>query len=156
MVWGQSNIPTNAPRLIELRDQFDAPQKISFPATNITLLAIADKKGSEQVNGWIALVKQRFGKQIDIRGLADVSSVPRFLREMVRKKFQKVHTHPVMMDWSGEAVKAFTYVPGVANILVLSKRGQILKRMTGEANDKAFQDLCAAIDLGRAEQAETR
>ena len=143
---GPSIAPTNAPPLIELRDQFDAPQKLSFPGTNVTLLTIADKKGSEQIAGWVAALKQRFGKRIDIRGLADVSTVPRPLRGMVRLKFQKIHTYPVMLDWSGEAVKAFTYVPGKANVLVLDPRGQILERISGEANPKAVADLCAAID----------
>ena len=138
--------PTNAPSWIELHDQFDAPQTLSFPATNVTLLTIADKKGSEQVAGWVAPLKQRFGKRIDIRGLADVSTVPRPLRGMVRMKFRRLHTYPIMMDWSGEAVKAFTYVPDNANVLVLDARGQILKRISGEANPKAVQDLCAAID----------
>ena len=145
--------PTNAPSSIELRDQFDAPQTLSFPATNVTLLTIADKKGSEQIAGWVAPLKQRFGKRIDIRGLADVSTVPRPLRGMVRMKFQKLHTYPVMMDWSGEAVKAFTYVPDKANVLLLDERGQILKRISGEANPKAVQELCDAIDralVGRA------
>ncbi len=140
-------LPSRAPALIQLRDQFDAPQTLSFPATNIIVLTIADKKGSEQIDAWVAAIKKQFGQRIEIRGIADVSSVPRWLREMVRKRFQKVQTHPVMMDWSGETVKAITYVPGVANVLVLDKRGQILKRLIGAANDKSIQDLRAAIDL---------
>ena len=149
-----SSVPTNAPSLIELHDQFDAPQKLSFPGTNVTLLTIADKKGSEQIAGWVAALKQRFAKRIDIRGLADMSTVPRPLRSMVRTKFQKVHTYPVMLDWSGEAVKAFTYVPGKANVLVLDARGQILKRISGEANPKAVQDLCASIDRALIKRAD--
>jgi hypothetical protein len=146
--------PTNAPSSIELHDQFDAPQTLSFPATNVTLLTIADKKGSEQVAGWVAPLKQRFGKRIDIRGLADVSAVPRLLRGMVRKKFQRLQTYPVMLDWSGAAVKAFTYVPDKANVLVLDGHGQILKRISGEANPKAVQDLCAAIDRALINRAD--
>jgi len=138
--------PTNAPSSIELHDQFGAPQKLSFPAANVTLLTIADKKGSEQISGWIAPLKQRFGKRIDIRGLADVSTVPRPLRGIIRRKFQKLQTYPVMMDWWGEAVKAFTTVPNNANVLVLDRRGHILKRISGEANPKAIEDMCAAIE----------
>ena len=145
--------PTNAPSSIELNDQFDAPQTLSFPATNVTLLTIADKKGSDQIAGWVAPLKQRFGKRIDIRGLADVSTVPRPLRGMVQRKFQKLQTYPVMLDWSGGAVKAFTYVPDRANVLVLDEQGQILKRLSGEANPKAVQDLCAAIDHALANRA---
>ena len=147
--------PTNAPSSIELHDQFGAPQTLSFPATNVTLLTIADKKGSEQIASWVAPLKQRFGKRIDIRGLADVSTVPRPLRGMIRRKFQKFQTYPVMMDWSGEAVKAFTYVPDKANVLVLDGRGQILQRISGEANPKAVQDLCAAIDRALVNRAHT-
>ena len=146
--------PTNAPSSIELHDQFDAPQTLSFPATNVTLLTIADKKGSEQITGWITPLKQRFGKRIDIRGLADVSTVPRPLRGMIRMKFQRLKSYPIMLDWSGEAVKAFTYVPDRANVLVLDARGQILKRISGEANPKSVQDLCAAIDRALVDRAD--
>jgi hypothetical protein len=149
-----SLIPTNAPSSIELHDQFDAPQKLSFPAANVTLLTIADKKGAEQINGWITPLKQRFGKRIDIRGLADVSTVPRLLRGMIRTKFQKIQTYPVMMDWSGVAVKAFAYVPNHANVLVLDRRGHILERLSGEANPGAVQELCAAIDRALANRSD--
>ena len=148
-------IPTHAPAVLVLHDQFDKPQTLAFPTTNITFLTIADKTGSKQIAGWVAPLKQRFGKRIDIRGLADVSTVPRPLRGMVRMKFRKFQTYPVMMDWSGEAVKAFTYVPDKANVLVLDGRGQILKRISGEANPKAVQDLCAAIDRALVNRAHT-
>jgi len=59
-----------------------------------------------------------------------------------------------MLDWSGEVVKAFTYVPDKANVLVLDARGQILKRISGEANPKAVQDLCAAIDRALVKRAD--
>jgi hypothetical protein len=119
------------------------------------LLTIADKTGSEQVNGWIAPLKQRFGKRIDIRGLADVSTVPRPLRGTIWMGFQKFQTYPVMMDWSGEAVKAFTYVPAQANVLLLDARGQILNRVGGEANPKALEDLCVAVDRALVDRAHT-
>ena len=121
-----SIVPTNAPPLTALHDQFDAPQTLSFPADNLTLLTFADEKGSEQISAWIAPLKQRSGKRIDFRGLADVSTAPRPLRGMIRKKFQTLQTYPVMLDWSGEAVKAFTYVPDKANVLLLDGHGHIL------------------------------
>jgi hypothetical protein len=37
--------PTNAPSSIELHDQFDAPQTLSFPATNVTLSPSPTKTG---------------------------------------------------------------------------------------------------------------
>jgi hypothetical protein len=142
---------TNTPASLELSDQFEAPQKLSFPATGLTLLTIADRQGSEHIAGWVTPVKQRFGSRIDIRGIADVSSVPAPLRSMVRKKFQKLQTHPVMMDWEGVAVKRFAPVAGKANILVLDSHGKILARLSGEANASALQNLSGVIERALAE-----
>lgn len=143
-------IPTHAPAMLMLRDQFDAPQTLSFPTTNITFLTIADRIGSAQLAGWIAPVKQRFGGRVDIRGIADVSAVPRLLRSLVRKKFRELQTYPVMMDWTGNAVKAFTYVPDKANVLVLDTHGQILLRASGPATDRSVQYLCSVIERALA------
>ncbi len=147
-------VPTKAPPVIELRDQFDVLQRLSFPGTNLTLLTIADKKGSDQIAGWVRPIRERFGHQIDIRGIADVSAVPRPLRAMVRGKFQKLQTFPVMLDWSGDVVKAFTYVPDKANVLVLDGSGQILRRTSGEATREAVQSLCAEMEHVLVERAE--
>ena len=147
------SVPTNAPACIELNDQFDVPQKLSFPTTNITFLIIADHTGSEQIAGWVAPVKQRFGTRVDIRGIADVSPVPRFLRGMIRKQFKKAQSYPVMLDWSGDAVKAFTYVEDEANVLVLDGHGRILKRLAGVADDASIRELFAVLDAALADQA---
>ena len=141
---------THAPATLDFRDQFDAPQRLSFPTANLTLLTIADRKGSEQIADWVAPVKQRFDGRIDIRGIADMSGVPGPLRGLVRKQFQKKMSYPVMLDWSGDARKHFPYASGQANILVLDRRGRILQRFSGPANDRAVQDLCGVIDRALA------
>ena len=146
----QASNLTNAPACIELPDQFEKLQRLAFPNTNLTVLTIADRKGSEQIAGWIAPVKQRFGTRLDIRGIADVSPVPRILRGMVRKQFQKAQSYPVMLDWSGEAVNAFTYVPDQVNVLVMDGSGKILLRITGAANDAALHKLYEVIDRALA------
>jgi hypothetical protein len=145
-------LTTNAPARIELNDQFDAPQKLSFPNTNVTLLTIADKKGSEQIAGWVEPLKQHYGNRIDIRGIADVSSVPGALRGFVRKRFQKLQSYPIMLDWSGDTVKEFTCVPNKANILVLDGRGRIVQRISGAANAQAIKDMIGLIDWALATQ----
>jgi hypothetical protein len=147
-----AKVPTRVPAIIELNDQFDAPQKISFPTTNITLLTIADRSGSDQIAGWVTPVKKQFDKRVDIRGIADMSSVPGPLRGFIRKKFQKAQTYPVMMDWVGATVKAITYVPEKANVLVLDGRGKILLRISGAADEKQIKELCEVIEHALAER----
>src|SRR5262245_55572096 len=90
--------PTNAPACIELADQFEQLQKLAFPNTNVTVLLLADRKGSAQIPGWVEPVSKRFGKRVEVRGIADVSAVPRLLRGSVRLTFRKDFTYPVMMD----------------------------------------------------------
>jgi hypothetical protein len=139
------SVPTNAPARIELRDQFDKPRVLTFPTTNLIFLTIADKAGSEQIAAWIAPVNKRFREAVVIEGIADVSAVPRPLRGWVRRKFQKAQSHPVMLDWSGEKVKAFAPEPGRANIFVLDYDGKILKRLSGVATTECVSSVCDVI-----------
>ena len=139
-------MPTNAPTRIELRDQYDAPQTLAFPTTNIIVLTIADKRGAEEIAGWVSVLKLRYAGRIEIRGLADVGGVPGFLQGKIRKKFQASHTYPVMLDWSGNVCAQFGYEKNVANILILGRDGTILGRSTGPATEQAIQDFDSLLE----------
>ncbi len=136
---------TNAPACIELPDQFDKPQKLSFPNTNLTVLTLADRKGSEQIAGWVEPVAKRFGTRVDVRGIADVSAVPRILRGTVRSAFRKEQTHPVMMDWSGKTVAKFTPKENVTTVLLIDGQGKILRCYEGVAKQAEVEELCKLI-----------
>lgn len=142
----QATMPTNAPACIELLDQFEQPQKLSFPNTNITVLTIADRKGSEQVASWVGPVAQRFGKHVDVRGLADVSSVPRLLRGTVRASFQKNQPYPLMLDWTGSEAQKFAPKADVVTVLLIDGSGKIIRRYEGEAKQAQVQELCKLIE----------
>ena len=148
---GEEICPTNAPAVIALRDQFEVMRTLKFPTTNLTFLTIADKAGSEQIAAWVAPVQQRFGEQVAIEGIADVSSVPRPFREMVRRKFKKAQSHPVMLDWSGDTVKAFAASADQANVFVLDHQGKILKRLRGRATKQSLEELCVIIEQALAD-----
>ncbi len=139
-------LATNVPACIELHDQYDAPQKLSFPTTNITVLTIADKKGSDQVDGWIAALKPRYSGRIDLRGLAEVSGVPGFLQGKIRKRFQETRTYPVMMDWSGKVCAQLGYQPELANILILGRDGSVVGRFAGAATETTLGDAFKMLD----------
>lgn len=142
----QAGTLTNAPACIELPDQFEKPQKLFFPNTNLTVLTIADRKGSEQIAGWVTPVAKRFGTRVDVRGIADVSAVPRLLRGTVRSAFRREQSHPVMMDWSGDVVKKFSPKEDVTTVLLIAGSGKILSRFEGPAKPAETQELCKLIE----------
>jgi hypothetical protein len=97
-------------------------------------MTVAARAGSEQLEPRIRSLYERYGSQIDIDGVADVSMVPKPLHGVVRARFRSRLTHSVMLDWDGSVVKRLQSEPGVANISVIDRGGSILKRITGPAN----------------------
>jgi len=150
--WAETttNAPTTVPSCIELHDQFDAPQKLSFPSAKVIVLAIADRKGSEEVNGWITALKSLYGGRIEFRGLANVAGVPGFFQGRLRRKFQETLKYPVMMDWSGAACARFGFRRQVANILVIDRQGSIRARICGSASPTALAAARVALEAALA------
>jgi hypothetical protein len=150
---GASGPATNGEPVLapfELRDQYDRPHRIAFPATNITVLTVADQKGSEQIDGWIAPLKERYGEQIAIAGIADLSRVPGLLRSRVRSAFQKRRQHPVMLDWEGPVARGFHCQKDAANLFVIDRDGRVTSHFTGAAKEASLAALFAAVELARA------
>lgn len=135
-----------APARVEMLDQFDTPQRLSFPATRVIVLTIADRKGSEDVDGWIAALKPLYAGRVDFRGLADLAGVPGLFQPKLRRKFQETRKYPVMMDWSGAACVQFGYRRGVANILVIDRDGLIRTRIYGGATQATVASARVALD----------
>jgi hypothetical protein len=143
---------TNAPARIELPDQFEQTQRLAFPNTNITVLTLADRKGSEQISGWVEPVAKRFGKRVDVQGIADVSAVPRLLRGTVRAGFRRDMPHPVMLDWSGTTIQKFAPKADVTTVLLIDGTGRILRQFEGAATAKQIEELIAMIEKMLAER----
>jgi hypothetical protein len=144
-----SPAPALAP--FELRDQYETPHRISFPAIHVTLMTVADRKGSGQIDGWIGPIKERYGDRIAIEGVADMSSVPAPLRSFVRERFKKSRAYPVMLDWDGPVVRSFGYHKDEANLFVIDRQGRIKFHVFGATNPVALRQVFAAIDLALPE-----
>ncbi len=130
----------------QLSDQFGTQHNISFPRTNVVVLTIADKKGNDEVDGWVVAVKERFGGRVDILGIADVDGVPGPLREFVRKKFQKARSHPVMMDWDGNVIRPFKPQKDHANVYVIGRQGCVMLHLAGVSKSESLKELFATLD----------
>ncbi len=139
-------LPMHAPPRLVLSDQFERPQALTFPGTNLVVLTIADQDGSQQVDAWIGAIKSRYAGRLDVRGLAQVGGVPGIFRERIRRKFRQARSYPVMLDWSGTNCAAFGYEPGRANLLVLDRMGAIRGRVSGPASPANVEKLVTVLE----------
>jgi hypothetical protein len=130
----------------DLTDQDSKLRSYRFPKAKVTVMTVADHKGSEQLAPWIQRIRDHYETRIDIDGVADVSIVPKIFHGMIRDTFRKKLTYSVMLDWDGNVVKQFCYKKGVANIYLLDRVGCIVKQMTGPVNDSAVAELFNEID----------
>lgn len=134
-----------------LADQFGRVHQFSFPREKVTVLTLADRKGSAQVEGWVRPLAERFGDSILQAGIADVSKVPGLLRGRVRGAFREQFPHPVMLDWQGTQSRALGCERDVVNVLLIAPGGEILFRTAGAASAAGLERLKREIEQALAE-----
>ncbi len=130
----------------ELTDQNSQPRRYFFPKSKVTVMTVADYKGSGELAPWIQKVHDRYQKKIDIDGVADVSNIPKPLHAVIRAAFRKQLAYSVMLDWEGTVVRQFGYKKNTANIYVIDRGGRIVKRISGPVSDAAEHELTREID----------
>jgi hypothetical protein len=133
---GENKVPAR----IELADQHNKEHVISFPARQVTVICLADRQGREQSNQW-APTLAAFRKRAAIHGIANAAGTPGFMKESVRRKIQAGQKQDLLIDWTGATCTAIGCQAGVANLVIVSRNGTILHRLTGAPtpqNVKAF------------------
>ena len=130
----------------ELTDQYGVVHAFAFPRAKLSVLFVADQRGSDQVEAWTKPLRARFGDTIDIDGVADVSAVPGPLRGLIRGKFKKKIPHPVMMDWGGQVSTALGCQKNKVSVLLVDRDGRIRHRAVGEATETQRQILVLAVE----------
>ena len=130
----------------ELADQHETVRSYRFPKAKVTVMTIADHKGSDQLPPWIQALRDRYRDLIDIDGVADVSMIPKLFHSTFRRAFRKRIAHSVMLDWGGSVVNQFGHQKEVANIYVIDRGGRIVKRLKGPIRESARRALFEAVD----------
>ncbi len=131
----------------ELPDQFGTNHVVKFPQPKPMVLIVADRKGAEQIDAWVAALKSRYGGRIEMIGVADVSVAPGWLHGMISKSFRKKYAYPILLDWSGKLPAALRCEKDVANVFLLDPAGMVLATERGECGESARHGLTQAVDL---------
>lgn len=136
---------TNHLAAFVLPDQFGTNHTVSFPRTRPLILLLGDRRGSEEVDAWIAPLKQRWDGVADLLGIADVSAAPRFLRNRIREAIRKQRPRPLMLDFDGSVTDPLHCLPKTANLLVVAPDGRIVARESGPPEDAKFLRIGKAL-----------
>ncbi len=130
----------------ELRDQFGKTLAYRFPKERVSVLVFGDRKGSEQVEGWVRPVYERYTDRIDLHGVAVLTSVPSLFHGYARRQFRKKVKYPVLLDFKGDVTKGYGYEGDKANVLVIARDGAVAHRAAGAATPDGLNRLYAEVD----------
>ncbi len=130
----------------ELKDQYEKSLTYKFPKGKVSVLTFGDRKGSEQIEGWVRPLYERYQDRIDQHGVAVLSSVPSLMRGIVRRIFKSQVKYSVLLDWKGDVSRAYNYQGGKANLVVIDRNGRIVMRAYGAASSQELDRVFAQID----------
>ena len=134
-----------------LQDQYEKMISLRQYEGRIVVLIASDKEGSPQNAGWTKAIKDKYADRIMVQGIADVSSVPFFLKGKIRNDFKK-DGDSILLDWKGDVFRAFGFAKEASNIVLIDGLGVIRHRSTGSASPEAVQELFKKIDILKYQQ----
>ncbi|HMO63659.1 MAG TPA: hypothetical protein PKE47_00260 [Verrucomicrobiota bacterium] len=130
-----------------LSDQFGAEHRIEFPRSRPLLLVVGDRRGSEEVGGWVPPLKERWAHGADIVGVADVSAVPGVLRGRVTAGIRKeLPDWPLLLDFEGRVTAGLPSVRRAANVFLVTTNGMVAAAASGPADAAKLAALAARVD----------
>ena len=130
----------------ELRDQYGKTLAYSFPKEKVSVLVFGDRKGSEQVEGWVRPVYERYTERVDLHGVAVLTSVPSLFHGYARRQFRKQVKYPVLLDFKGDVSKGYGYEGDKANLFVIARDGTVSHRASGAATPESLNRLFVVLD----------
>ena len=115
----------------ELTDQFGTSHRVDFPRSRPLLLLVSDRRGSAEVDDWIAPLKKHWGHVADITGVADVGGIPSLFRERIRNAIRENRKSPVMLDFEGRVTRQLECADKTANVFLVDPQGRLALAVKG-------------------------
>jgi len=88
-----------------------------------TVIVMSDRAGSDYTTKWSEPLHTKFKERIQLVAIADVSSVPSFIKGLVRSKFKEAFANSILLDWDGDVCKYYVLQPGIPNVFFLDAQG---------------------------------
>lgn len=141
---GQQLVNSKAPQ-ISLQDQYDKPFSLRRLEGSVVVLIASDKEGSAQNDAWKDAILRKYKGRVALLGVADVRGVPFFLKNRIKKDFQK-DQGSILLDWDGVVFTSYGLTKKAANVIVIDRKGYIRQVRSGAAEREKVEQLFREID----------
>ena len=134
-----------------IADQFDSLRTEKDYLGSVTIVIGSDKGGSTYNGNWHKAIADSLAGKIDnsmprFLPVADVSSVPFFLKGFVKGKFPQTKKDWVLMDWKGYFADTYRFSSDSTNICIIDKNGALVYKTAGQTlDDRKLSTICAKI-----------
>jgi len=126
-------------------DQFQNEHDFEFPAERVRILTANGKAGANQVQSWTIPLRKEFGERIRIFSVADLTTVPRFLRNHFRRQFQADWKQPVILDFTGAITDLLPMDPDHVIVLLFDRNGTVRYANAGPADAVKLEEIAEVI-----------
>lgn len=122
-------------------DQYSKEVQSSAYKGKHLLLFIADRAGSKLTPNFTKVLEPKYRNKAIFIAVANVSSVPFFLKGFIRSKFQENYAFTVLMDWKGLLWEHFSCKEDVTTVVHIEPNGFAKFKVSGTGTDKELEQL---------------
>jgi hypothetical protein len=122
-----------------MEDQYSKEVQSSAFKGKHLLLFIADRAGSKLTPNFTKVLEPKFRGKATFIAVANVSSVPFFLKGFIRGKFQENYSYTVLMDWKGVLWEHFSCKDDVTTVVHIDPTGIAKFKLSGTGTDKELE-----------------
>jgi hypothetical protein len=124
-----------------MEDQYSKEVQSSAFKGKHLLLFIADRAGSKLTPNFTKVLEPKFRGKATFIAVANVSSVPFFLKGFIRGKFQENYSYTVLMDWKGVLWEHFSCKDDVTTVVHIDPTGIAKFKLSGTGTDKELEQI---------------
>lgn len=110
------------------------------------LLFLADRAGSKLTPNFTKVLEPKYRGKISFVAVANVSSVPFFLKGFIRGKFRENYSYTVLMDWDGDLWEHFSCKDDVTTVVHIDSNGIAKFKLSGTGTEKEIEQIQSYLD----------
>ena len=118
-----------------IEDQFEKVWKNSDYNGKPALYVVCDQDAYDYVDNWTKHLVPKYKDNIHFVPVADVTSVPGFLKGYIRGRFKDEFKYPILMDWKGVLIKGLNMKEGHPTLVLADANGVVKYRAWGKGSN---------------------